>query len=76
MTEVLDELAENLKWQDEIAGQAKKAMVYPTIVMVVIVMVMIARIMAVGVIMPIMVVMVAHECLRLSRRPRGLSGAH
>jgi type IV pilus assembly protein PilC len=25
MTEVLDELAENLKWQDEIAGQAKKA---------------------------------------------------
>jgi type IV pilus assembly protein PilC len=37
MTEVLDELAENLKWQDEIAGQAKKAMVYPTIVLVVIV---------------------------------------
>jgi type IV pilus assembly protein PilC len=37
MTEVLDQLAENLKWQDEIASQAKKALVYPTIVLVVIV---------------------------------------
>ncbi|MDQ3027418.1 MAG: type II secretion system F family protein [Pseudomonadota bacterium] len=37
LTEVLDELSENLKWQDEIASQAKKAMIYPLIVMVVIV---------------------------------------
>ena len=37
LTEVLDELSENLKWQDEIASQAKKAMVYPMIVIVVIV---------------------------------------
>jgi type IV pilus assembly protein PilC len=37
MSEVLDELTENLKWQDEIAAQAKKAMIYPTIVLVVIV---------------------------------------
>jgi type IV pilus assembly protein PilC len=37
MTEVLDELSENLKWQDEIASQTKKAMIYPTIVLVVIV---------------------------------------
>ena len=37
MTEVLDELSENLKWQDEISSQAKKAMVYPAIVLVVIV---------------------------------------
>ena len=37
LTEVLDELSENLKWQDEIASQAKKAMVYPAIVVVVIV---------------------------------------
>jgi type IV pilus assembly protein PilC len=37
LTEVLDELTENLKWQDEIAGQAKKAMIYPMIVLVVIV---------------------------------------
>jgi type IV pilus assembly protein PilC len=36
LTEVLDELTENLKWQDEIASQAKKAMVYPTLVLVVI----------------------------------------
>src|SRR4029453_3240661 len=36
LTEVLDELAENLKWQDEMAAQAKKAMVYPAIVLVVI----------------------------------------
>jgi len=37
MTEVLDELADNLKWQDEIASQAKKALVYPTLVFVVII---------------------------------------
>jgi len=37
LTEVLDELADNLKWQDEIASQARKAMVYPTIVLVVVV---------------------------------------
>jgi type IV pilus assembly protein PilC len=37
LTEVLDELTENLKWQDEIAAQAKKAMIYPAIVLVVIV---------------------------------------
>ncbi|HEX4763617.1 MAG TPA: type II secretion system F family protein [Usitatibacter sp.] len=36
LTEVLDELSENLKWQDEIASQAKKAMIYPIIVLVVI----------------------------------------
>src|SRR5262249_29741765 len=34
MTEVLDELSENLKWQDEMASQAKRAMVYPVIVTV------------------------------------------
>ena len=37
LTEVLDELSENLKWQDEIASQTKKAMLYPLIVLVVIV---------------------------------------
>jgi type IV pilus assembly protein PilC len=37
LTEVLDELAENLKWQDEIASAAKKAMIYPLIVLVVII---------------------------------------
>ena len=37
LTEVLDELTENLKWQDEIASQAKKAMVYPAIVFTVII---------------------------------------
>jgi type IV pilus assembly protein PilC len=36
LTEVLDELSENLKWQDEMASQAKRAMVYPMIVTVVI----------------------------------------
>src|SRR5215213_8920503 len=36
LTEVLDELSENLKWQDEMASQAKRAMVYPAIVFVVI----------------------------------------
>jgi type IV pilus assembly protein PilC len=36
LTEVLDELSENLKWQDEMAAQAKKALVYPAIVLVVI----------------------------------------
>ncbi len=34
---VLDELTENLKWQDEMASQAKRALVYPTLVLVVIV---------------------------------------
>jgi len=37
LTEVLDELSENIKWQDEMAAQAKKAMIYPVIVLVVIV---------------------------------------
>ncbi|HLX23027.1 MAG TPA: type II secretion system F family protein [Usitatibacter sp.] len=37
MVEVLDELSENLKWQDEMAGQAKKALMYPAIVFVVII---------------------------------------
>ena len=37
LTDVLDELSENIKWQDEMAAQAKKAMVYPIIVLVVIV---------------------------------------
>lgn len=37
LTEVLDELADNLKWQDEMTAQAKKAMVYPAIVFTVIV---------------------------------------
>ena len=36
LTQVLDELSENIKWQDEIASQAKRALVYPTIVLVVI----------------------------------------
>jgi type IV pilus assembly protein PilC len=36
LTEVLDELSENLKWQDEMASQAKRALVYPTMVLVVI----------------------------------------
>jgi type IV pilus assembly protein PilC len=36
LIEVLDELSENLKWQDEMASQAKKAMVYPILVLVVI----------------------------------------
>jgi type IV pilus assembly protein PilC len=40
LTQVLDELSDNLKWQDEIASQTKKAMVYPTIVLVVILGVM------------------------------------
>jgi type IV pilus assembly protein PilC len=37
LTEVLDELSENIKWQDEIAGQAQRAMVYPAIVFTVII---------------------------------------
>jgi type IV pilus assembly protein PilC len=37
LTEVLDELSENIKWQDEIASQAKKALVYPLIVLVVVI---------------------------------------
>ena len=37
LTTVLDELADNLKWQDEIAAQARRAVTYPTIVLVVII---------------------------------------
>ena len=37
LTDVLDELSENLKWQDEIAAQARRAMTYPIIVFAVIV---------------------------------------
>jgi type IV pilus assembly protein PilC len=37
LTVVLDQLADNLKWQDEIASQARRALVYPTIVFVVII---------------------------------------
>lgn len=36
LVDVLDELSENLKWQDEMAAQAKKALIYPVIVLVVI----------------------------------------
>ncbi|HZZ94644.1 MAG TPA: type II secretion system F family protein [Usitatibacter sp.] len=42
LVEVLDELAENLKWQDEMAAQAKKAMIYPVLVLVVIIGVIVA----------------------------------
>ena len=34
LTEVLDELSENLKWQDEMASQAKRALIYPLVVFV------------------------------------------
>jgi len=37
LTEVLDELSENIKWQDEMSSQAKKALVYPAIVFVVVI---------------------------------------
>jgi type IV pilus assembly protein PilC len=37
LTEVLDQLSDNLKWQDEIGAQARKALVYPSIVLTVIV---------------------------------------
>lgn len=37
LTEVLDQLADNLKWQDEISAQASKALVYPSIVFTVII---------------------------------------
>ena len=37
MVEVLDELSENLKWQDEMSSQAKKALMYPALVFVVII---------------------------------------
>ncbi|MGZ5650983.1 MAG: type II secretion system F family protein [Usitatibacter sp.] len=36
LTQVLDELSENIKWQDEMTSQAKRALVYPAIVLVVI----------------------------------------
>jgi type IV pilus assembly protein PilC len=39
---VLDELSENLKWQDEMASQAKKALIYPVLVLVVILAVIFA----------------------------------
>jgi len=48
LTEVLDELSENLKWQDEMASQARRAMTYPILVFVVIV----------GVIFVLMIVLV------------------
>ncbi len=37
LTEVLDELSENLKWQDEIASQSQRALVYPALVFTVII---------------------------------------
>ena len=37
LNEVLDELAENIKWQDEMASQAQRALIYPVIVLVVVV---------------------------------------
>jgi len=37
LTQVLDQLSENLKWQDEITAQARKALVYPSIVFTVII---------------------------------------
>jgi type IV pilus assembly protein PilC len=40
LTEVLDELSENIKWQDEMASQAKKALVYPLVVLVVVIAVL------------------------------------
>jgi type IV pilus assembly protein PilC len=39
LTQVLDELAENLKWQDEIAATTRRAMTYPIVVFVVIIVV-------------------------------------
>jgi type IV pilus assembly protein PilC len=37
LTEVLDELSENLKWQDEIASQTQRALIYPVLVFLVII---------------------------------------
>ncbi len=37
LTEVLDELTENIKWQDEMASQAKRALIYPMVVLVVVI---------------------------------------
>ena len=37
LTEVLDELSENLKWQDEIASQTQRALIYPVLVFIVII---------------------------------------
>jgi type IV pilus assembly protein PilC len=42
LTEVLDELTENIRWQDEMASQARKALVYPAIVLVVVLGVLLA----------------------------------
>lgn len=36
LTEVLEDLTETLKWQHEMASQTKKALIYPTIVLIVI----------------------------------------
>ena len=36
LTQVLDQLAENLKWQDEIHAQTRRALTYPIVVLVVI----------------------------------------
>jgi type IV pilus assembly protein PilC len=36
LTQVLDQLADNIKWQDEIAAQARRALTYPTVVLAVI----------------------------------------
>ena len=37
LNEVLDELTENLKWQDEMASQARRALTYPILVFVVVI---------------------------------------
>jgi len=37
LNEVLDELSENIKWQDEMTSQAKRALIYPAIVFVVVI---------------------------------------
>ncbi|MGE0356773.1 MAG: type II secretion system F family protein [Burkholderiales bacterium] len=37
LNEVLDELSENIKWQDEMASQAQRALIYPAIVFVVVI---------------------------------------
>ncbi len=37
LTQVLDQLAENLKWQDEIHSQTRRAVTYPIVVLVVII---------------------------------------
>jgi type IV pilus assembly protein PilC len=39
LTEVLDVLTENLKWQDEMSSQARRALIYPLVTFAVIIMV-------------------------------------